>query len=121
MLFSVNNVDFTRSIISTSYEMNKQDVFEAWTDANGISHRSIYRSKISGSFELKFINRAKYNAFISALNAVKTDGYYPVTVYVNNTLATETINAFVHIAPSMTAQYSDYPEMEQFSVEVEQR
>lgn len=121
MLFSVNNVDFTRYIISSSYDMAKEDEYIEWKDAYGFKRKDIYRTRISGSFELKFINRAKYNEFLGALSAVKTDGYYPVTVFVNTTLATETINAFIHIAPKMKAQYSDYPEMEQFSVEVEQR
>lgn len=121
MLLTINSVDFTPYIISKSYEVNKQDVYEGWTDANGIAHRSIYRTKISGTFTMKFIDRTKYSAFLTALSAVKTDGYYAVTLYVNNTLSSETINAFVTIHPAMTAQYSNYPEFEQFQVEVVQR
>ena len=121
MLLTINSVDFTPYIISKTYEVNKQDTYESWTDANGILHRSIYRTHISGDFDMKFIDRTKYNAFLTALSAVKTDGYYPVTVYVNNTLSTETINAFITIKPAMSAQYANYPEMEQFSVEVMQR
>lgn len=121
MLLTINSVDFTPYIISKSYAINKQDTYETWTDANGIVHRSIYRTRISGDFNMKFIDRTKYNAFLTALSAVKTDGYYPVTLYVNNTLASETINAFITIHPAMSAQYTNYPEMEEFTVEVMQR
>ena len=121
MLFEVLETDFTPYIVSKSYQMNRQDSYEEWTDGNGITHRNVYRSKISGSFEMKFINRAAYGSFLAALDAVKTDGYYPVTVYVNNTLFPETIEAFITIEPSMTAQYRNIPEFEQFTVKVVQR
>lgn len=120
MLFTVNSVDFTSYIVSPSYKVNKQDTFETWVDGNGISHRAIYRTKISGTFEIKFVSPTKYSNFLTALSAVKTNGYYPVTLYVNNTLASETINAFVTIEPAMTAQYSSGPEVEKFTVKVEQ-
>lgn len=121
MLFEVSNTDFTPFIISKSYKMNQQDSYEEWTDGNGITHRNVYRSKISGSFEMKFINRAAYGSFLSALSTVKTDGYHTVTVFVNNTLSPQTIEAFITIEPSMTAQYTNIPEFEQFNVKVVQR
>ena len=121
MLFEILNTDFTPYIISGSYKMNQQDSYEEWTDGNGIKHRNVFRSKISGSFEMKFINRAAYGSFLSALDAVKTDGYHTVTVFVNNTLLSEEIEAFITIEPSMMAQYAKIPEFEQFSVKVEQR
>ena len=121
MLFEVLETDFTPYIVSGSYKMNQQDSYEEWTDGNGIKHRNVYRTKISGSFEMKFINRAAYGSFLAALDAVKTDGYYTVTVFVNNTLFPQTIEAFITIEPSMAAQYLHIPEFEQFSVKVEQR
>ena len=121
MMFQVLNTDFTRYIISPSYKMNQQDTYESWVDGNGVTHRVVYRSKISGQFEMKFMNREKYGLFLSALDAVKTDGYYTVTVFVNNTLFPQTIEAFITIEPSMTAKYNGIPEFEQFTVKVEQR
>ncbi len=121
MLFEVLETDFTPYIVSKTYKMNQQDTYESWVDGNGITHRNVYRSKISGSFEMKFINRTAYGSFLAALDAVKTDGYHIVTVFVNNKLLPKTIEAFITIEPSMTAQYSNVPEFEQFSVKVEQR
>lgn len=120
MLFTAVS-DFTPFIISKTYKVNKQDVYETWTDANGITHRVIYRTKISGSFEMQFINRAMYDVFIDELESIKTDGYYPVELYVNNLLTTKTANVFLQIEPAMAAQYSDYPEMDKFSVKVVER
>jgi len=113
--------DYTPFIISKTYKVNEQDVYETWTDANGITHRVIYRRKISGSFEMKFINRQEYDNFLSDLASVKTDGYYPVELYVNNLLTTKSANVFLQIEPAMSAQYSDYPEMDEFSVKVVER
>lgn len=121
MLFTVNAVDYTPFIISESYKINRQDAFRSWTDANGIQHRVVYRTKVSGSFEIKFINRAMFQSFLTALEAVKQDGYHTVSLYINNTLTVVTLDAFITIEPAMQAQYSGVPEMCKFTVKVEER
>ena len=121
MLFGIQFEDFTRYIVSSTYQINKQDDYESWKDANGINHRVVYRSRISGSFDMKFIDRAQYENFLLALDSVKQDGYYRVLVYVNNTLQMELIDAFITIDPSMAAQYRNVPEMNKFRVRVEER
>lgn len=120
MLFTAVS-DFTPFIISKTYKVNEQDVYETWTDANGITHRVIYRKKISGSFELQFIDRSIYDRFIDELESIKQDGFYPIELYINNLLMTKQVNAFLSMEPVMNAQFSDYPEMAKFSVKVVER
>ncbi len=121
MLFTVNAKDYTPFIISKTYKVNRLDVYESWTDANGITHRVVYRQKISGSFDIKFINRSHYSQFLSDLGAVKNDGYHAVSLYLNNMLTSANANVFITMEPAMNAQYSDYPEMAKFSVKVVER
>lgn len=121
MLFGINLTDFTKYIVSPTYQVNQQDDYESWKDANGIKHRVVYRSRISGSFDMKFIDRAQYETFLTALETVKQDGYYTVLLYVNNTLTLQTADVFIQIEPAMAAQYSKVPEMNKFKVTVEER
>lgn len=121
MLFGIQHTDFTKYIVSPTYQVNKQDDYESWKDANGIKHRVVYRSRISGTFDMKFIDRTQYENFLMALETVKQDGYYTVLLYVNNTLQLEMADVFIEIDPAMTAQYSRVPEMNKFKVRVEER
>lgn len=120
-LLTVNSHDYTKYIISESYEVNVQDVYNSWTDGNGIKHRGVYRTRIEGKLTMRFLDRSAYNTFLTDLAAVKTSGYYPITVYVNNTLATANINAFLEIEPAMEANYTTYPLMSKFTVKLEER
>lgn len=82
-----------------NYNVNKADVYQDWTDGNWISHREIVRTRISGTVTLGFKTATDWNAFISLLNSTRTAaGYFPVTVWVNNTGASESIDAFLDLA-----------------------
>lgn len=95
-LLTINNVDFTSKINQRKYNVQKQPVYTTWTDGNHVTHRSITRNRVSGSFTMSFLSAVEFDAFNAAVNAVKTvGGYLPVTVYVNNTKESLTINAFL--------------------------
>jgi hypothetical protein len=95
-LLTINNVDFTSKINQRKYNVQKQPVYTTWTDGNHVTHRSITRTRVSGSFTMSFLSAAEFDAFNAAVNAVKTvGGYLPLTVYVNNTKESLTINAFL--------------------------
>lgn len=119
-LLTVNSHDYTKYIVSGSYEVNAEDVYQSWADGNGVKHRSVYRTRIAGKLTMRFLNRSAYSAFLSDLAAVKTGGYYPMTVYVNNTLTTATINAFTDVEPAMEANYTTLPEMGKFTIKLEE-
>lgn len=121
MLFGIQQTDYTKYIVNPTYQVNQQDEYESWKDADGLKHRVVYRSRISGTFDMKFLDRAQYQSFLTALGTVKQDGYYTVSLYVNNTLQLEQVDAFIQIEPAMQAQYSNVPEMNKFKVKVEER
>lgn len=119
-LLTINSHDYTKYILAGSWEVNRQDVYKSWTDANGINHRSIYRTRVSGEFTIQFIDRSKYSVFLNDLAAVKANGYYPMTVYQNNVGSTASINAFISMEPAMAANYTVNPEFEKFTVKLEE-
>lgn len=125
VLLKINNVDFTDRVLQKSYDVQKQDEYESWTDGNWITHREITRTRVSGSMNLTFLSEAQYTAFNAAIAAVKTTGgYCPVQLWINNTKELETINAFLTISTkhrwTMPA-FGGTPEVAAVTLKVTQR
>lgn len=79
-----------------NYEMNSEDVFDTWTDANWLDHRVIVKQRISGKIKLGFAKASDFSDFLTLLaGARKADGSYTVTAYVNNTGAAATFDCFI--------------------------
>ena len=97
-LFKINTTDLTKYEDAEKHSVNRQDIFNTWTDGNWTEHRALARTQVTGSVTLKFVRADDYSAFLTFLASQRTaDGYYPVTVYCSNTGTTETINAFLDI------------------------
>ena len=95
-MFKIGLTDYSNHVVGENYSVQSNDEFETWTDANGKEHRSAYRQRISGTFELYFTNEAEYLTFQSVLEANKrTDLTYPITIYDSRTGNEEDIFAFV--------------------------
>ena len=84
-----------------NYDVNQVEIYQDWTDGNWIDHREIVRTRIQGTVTLGFKKTSDWNAFISLLNATRdAAGYFPVTVWVNNTATNESIDAFLDMIGS---------------------
>ena len=93
---TIGSTDCSAWVDKQSYEMNSEDVFETWTDANWVDHRVVVRQRIRGKVKLGFSSAADFATFTALLSSARqADGYYNVTAYVNNTGATATFNAFI--------------------------
>ena len=98
IFFKIGTTDLTEYADIQNHNVNKEDVYQDWTDGNWIVHRDIVRTRISGSFQLGFKDSTAWTSFLTLLSTQKNAaGYYQVTVYVNNTGAEETINAFLDL------------------------
>lgn len=96
VFFKIGSTDLTAYADIQNYNINKADVFQNWTDGNWVDHRDMVRTRITGSVKLGFKTAASWSAFLTLLTSQRNAaGYYPVTVYVNNTGTTETIDAFL--------------------------
>lgn len=86
IMFKVGLTDCSRYVVGENYEVQSNDEYETWTDANGKEHRSAYRTRISGEFEMFFPTMADYTAFATLLStSKKSDLTYAVTIYDNKT------------------------------------
>lgn len=96
VFFKIGTTDLSAYADIQNYNVNKEDIYQEWTDGNWIARREIERTRITGTLQLGFKTSSSWSDFLALLAEQKTDaGYYPVTVYVNNTGTTETINAFL--------------------------
>ena len=94
--FQIGTTDLTEFVDIQTYKINREDVYETWTDGNWMEHRVVARTRISGTLRLGFADAADLAAFLALLAAEKTaGGWYPVTAYVLNTGATAAVDAFV--------------------------
>lgn len=100
-LFKIMGKDYTNKIIQGSFDVNSEDVYSTWTDANNIKHREIYRQRISGSFDMYFSDEESYNEFIADVTAAKTQaGYCYVGIMTNNeNVFHEMVELFVDFSP----------------------
>lgn len=96
MFFKIGSTDLSQYADIQNYNINDADVFQSWTDGNWIDHRDMVRTRITGTVLLGFKTAASWSAFQTILASQRNAaGYYPVTLYVNNTGTTETIDAFL--------------------------
>ena len=97
MIFlQIGAVDITEHINIQDYEMIKEDMYNDWTDANGVEHRSFYRTRITGEATAGFASGADFSSLMSLLASAKnSEGYYSVTAYIQNTGTTETFSAYI--------------------------
>ena len=127
-LLTINSIDFTSKINQRKYNIQKKPVYTSWTDGNGITHRVVTRTRVSGSFSMSFLSVSDYDDFKSAVAAVKTNGdYCPISIYVNNTKETLSINAFVDFETTLrwTQNYDQQtgstPALAQVTVSITER
>lgn len=92
--------DYSNRVIAGTYAVQKEDIFTTWTDANGRTHRAIYRSQTSGSFDMLFKTIEEYETFCSWINANKAnDGSVMCVVLDNLTGTNVTSDFFISFTP----------------------
>lgn len=98
-LFVIGTTDLTKWERTDEHQVNREDIYETWTDANWTDHRVIARTRISGTVTLSFARASDYASFLALMSSQRdAEGYYPIKVYCSNTGTTETLNAYLDIA-----------------------
>lgn len=91
--------DMTGSIDLQNYGLNREDVFQSWTDGNWTDHRDVVRTRIRGTVTLGFRSETTYHTFLSGLAGAKlADGTVQLQAYVNNVQTVCSFYAFVDTA-----------------------
>lgn len=106
MVFKIGDNDYSDKVLMDTYNINQIDIYTEWDDANGRTHRDVYRKRIQGDFEMLISKMSEYNAFIQDVRSHMTNGgFVPVKLAVNN-IDVENVNvdAFIDYTPIRTMQ-----------------
>ena len=101
MTFKIKTHDFSKCVVVGEYAINKEDVYDEWTDGDMKKRRHLYRKKIKGTLRLKFMTEAKMHEFQKVIcNSTWDGGQYIVVCDVVNTgeKAIET-EAYIEVKP----------------------
>ena len=120
-LFTVASTNYTNNIVMDTYAVQKVDEYETWKDANLVSHKYAGRTRIKGSFSMRFMKKSDYDAFVAALALAKQPGgYYLATLYCVNTNTTEIANMLISFAPTLSQKSNLVQDVLEFNVDVEE-
>ncbi len=121
-MFKIGLTDYSNHVVGENYSGQSNDEYETWTDANGKEHRSAYRQRISGTFELYFTDEAEYLTFQSVLETNKrADLTYPITIYDSRTGNEEDIFAFVNYNTTLYRNPAFVDRVEQIKVTIKEQ
>ena len=122
-LFSINGIDYTSHItVSNPYTVNKEDVYEEWTDANYKKHKELLRSRVAGSFTMLFNDPNEYLSFLSLLNEMKeADGTTLASFYCNNIDDVVTSRYFITCTPANEMPFMGVKSISGLSITVEEQ
>jgi len=88
MVFAIGNNDYSGKVLMDTYNVNQMDVYSQWEDANGRTHRDVYRKKVVGSFDMLISDLVEYQDFISDVQTHTVNGgYVRCKIAINNTNA----------------------------------
>jgi hypothetical protein len=96
MVFKIGNTSYADHVIAGTYQINQKDIGKEWTDANQIKHKTLMRTKVSGSCDMFFRTIEEFNEFVANIKAVKTTNQsVPMELTVNNVNEDKEIDAFI--------------------------
>lgn len=121
MLAKINNTDITKWIITSTYEVNLEDVMNTWEDANKVTHRDIIRQKVKGRFDLSFANRAECEEFVKLIKDNRLpDKRLLMTLRALNENEERTVYVFYSLAPTLYKNRAKGKYWEIVTMEVEE-
>ena len=117
----INGVDYTNNVVNGTYEVNQEERFSEWEDANHRKHRADYHTKVVGSFDLFFKDTDDYEMFVSIVKDGRlSDGRCRVVCSVNNINADLDGFAYVSFAPARATNETVGDFFNQFTVTIEE-
>ena len=119
------NKDYTQNITVPSYKVNEFDESDDWEDGNKKKHKYIVRTRIKGSFTMKFFDILTFNDFFETINSSKiqtgdNSGAVLITAYIQNKNITKSFYAFIDADPADTLPLMGSADYEGFEVQIEE-
>ena len=121
-LFKIGNTDLTDYVDIQNYDVQKEPIYEEWTDGNYVNHRNIVRTRINGTVKVGFRNSTDVASFLSVLSSnVQTGGYYPASVFTNDDNTLNTANIFISDVAEIKRDLVNGRVWHEYTLEIEER
>jgi len=120
-VFMIGASDFSANVIGGTYNVQDQDIYTVWQDANGRNHRDVYRKQLKGSFDVFFKTVTDFEVFNTAYKAARSDsGLTRITIMNDSTNNVETKDVYFSFSPIRNRRddWEDY--YEQFTISIEE-
>lgn len=118
----VGGIDITNYIVTGSYNINAVDQYEGWQDGNGVEHRVIIRSKVSGSFEIGCCSKSiTLSDFLDAWDSAVDNGVVTIGCTVLNKNTFEALEAYYEITGKDHIKKGDGQIIDIMSVKIQER
>lgn len=119
MTITIGGTEWASRVLAGSYNVNQIDITNEWQDANMVTHRSLKRHQVTGSFDMAFKDWTEYQNFLTSAHTYET-GELTVacTVSVNNLDADYTGSFYLSFTPirNRNANWEDV--IERFKVTI---
>lgn len=121
-LFQIGNTDLTDYVDIQNYDVQKEPIYEEWTDGNYVNHRNIVRTRIKGTVKVGFRNSTDVASFLSVLSSnVQVGGYYPASVFTNDDNTLNTANIFISDVAEIKRDLVNGRVWHEYTLEIEER
>ena len=118
----VGGIDITNHIVRDSYKINTYDQYESWIDGNGLEHRLIVRTKVSGSFEIVCCDKTiTLSDFLALWNSAVNNGVVLIGMTILNTNDFDALNAYFEITNKEHIKKGDGRIIDVMTVKIQER
>lgn len=118
----VNSTDITSHIVDGTYKINSSDQYESWKDGNGVEHRIIVRTKVSGSFDFVCCDKTiTLSDFLTLWNGAVNNGVVLIGLTVLNEGRFDAINAYYEITNKDHIKKGDGQIIDVLTIKIQER
>lgn len=124
MVFKLYDIDYSGHVITGTYDVHEECVYQEVKDGYGIRHRIKIRDEVKGSFDMFFRTIDEFKGFAKSVKNAKdkSTGAVKMLVRINNAEdELREIDAFIKFYPKRNrdGKWKDF--MERFTLELEER
>lgn len=121
---TVSNTNLTPYIVDGSYDIQTENKYESWNDANMVEHRVIIATKVFGSFQIVCSNRANSITladFLTLWEDAVDNGVVMIGLYVPSRDSFEALNCYYEIKSSDHILSADGNFIDVLTIEIKER
>ena len=121
---TVANQNFTPYIIDGTYDIQTEDQYEKWDDANMVEHRVIVTSKVKGSFQIVCSNRTNSITladFLLTWSSAVNNGVVTLGLYVPSRNSFEALDCYYEIKSADHILSADGDFIDVLTIELKER